>query len=120
MAKALKTREPALPRIESEGELVGYFATEESGKLREVRKRLHEMLPKNEQARIERRDFYLRTYRLHFCGGGGDWDGKDAANVPGVMNGGVTLEFWPDGVALRFAPFSFCSEDSGSADDETA
>ena len=116
MAKTLKTREPAWPRPELEGELVGYCATEELGTLHELRQRLHDRLPEEERARMGRHDFFCRTYRMYFCGG--NWQGEDAAKVPDVMRGGnVTLEFWPDGVALRFAPFS-CEPIEGVEDDD--
>ena len=115
MARTLKNREPAWPRIELEGELIGYFATEESGTLHEVRQLLHDALPEEERARMGRRDFYCRTYRMYFCGG--NWQGEDAAKVPNVMRGGyMTLEFYPDGVALRVGPFS-CEPIEGVEDD---
>ncbi len=103
MARNKKAPPRAWPRVELEGELVGYFATLESGKLGQVRQLLDDMLTEKERARNNRRGYLMQIYRLHFCGGGNDWQGD--ADLPGVMNGGVTLEFWPDGVALRFAPF---------------
>lgn len=102
MARNMKARPLAWPQVEEEGELVGYFATLESGKLREVRQLLDDMLTEKERARNRRRDYLMRTFRLYFCGG--DWQGE--ADLPSVMRAGVTLEFWPDGVALRFVPFS--------------
>ena len=93
MARNMKARPPAWPQVEEEGELVGYFATLESGKLREVRQLLDNMLTEKERARNRRRDYLMRTFRLNFCGG--DWLGE--ADLPSVMRAGVTLEFWPDG-----------------------
>ena len=103
MARSMKARQPAWPQVELEGELVSYCVTWESGKLREVRQLLDDMLPEKERARNRRRDYLMRTFRLNFCGG--DWQGE--ADLPSVMRAGVTLEFWPDGVALRFVPFSY-------------
>ncbi len=106
MARNKKAPPRAWPRVELEGELVGYFATLESGKLREVRQLLDDMLTEKERARNRQRDPYLRTYRMYF--GGGDWQGEEAAKVHDVIrHKGLTLEFWPDGVALRFVPFSY-------------
>ncbi len=93
---------PCSPVLEYKGEVVAYFASLERGVVQEIRKVLDEILPDEEWARTES-PWGSQLFRINFCGG--DWQGEDARDVPTVLRGGVTLEFWPDGVALRFAPY---------------
>ena len=104
MARNKKEPRLARPQVEAEEELVGFFATMESGKCLAVCQALDNRLTEKERARNRRRPYYLRSYKMVFYGGG-DWQGEE--DVPSVMRRyGVTLEFWPSGLALHFTPYS--------------
>ena len=97
---------PPVPK--SEGEVIGSFLTIEAGVLRQVRELLDSTLPEEKRARTKREAATL-IYRMEFCGG--NWTG-DAAIPENLRNKDMTLEFWPDGVALRFN----CEFDFGGTD----
>ena len=109
---ARKMHFPPVPK--SEGEVIGSFLTLESGVLRQVRELLDSILPEERRARTKREAATL-IYRMEFCGG--NWTG-DAAVPENLRNNGMTLEFWPDGAALRFnSDFDFQMTDGNDDDD---